>query len=116
MNGQRVVIANCIADWTAGTPPPSRGSKNTDRNRYSIEGGANHLGCTLQLVADADGTVPLQYPKRLRRVSDNVDSLAGRDDFELHNKGQEIDHGAVALEPLGAAMRTPALLAGEGVA
>jgi hypothetical protein len=27
-------IANCIADWVAGTPPPSRGSKNTDRNRY----------------------------------------------------------------------------------
>jgi hypothetical protein len=24
-------VANCIADWTAGTPPP-RG--NTDRNRY----------------------------------------------------------------------------------
>lgn len=27
-------IANCRADWTAGTPPPPRGSKNTDRNRY----------------------------------------------------------------------------------
>ena len=27
-------IANCIADWTAGTPPPPRGSKNTNRNRY----------------------------------------------------------------------------------
>ena len=26
-------VANCIADWTAGTPPPGpRGS--TDRNRY----------------------------------------------------------------------------------
>ena len=25
-------IANCIADWTAGSPPPPRGS--TDRNRY----------------------------------------------------------------------------------
>ena len=25
-------VANCLADWTAGTPPP--GSKNTDRNRY----------------------------------------------------------------------------------
>jgi hypothetical protein len=24
-------VANCLADWTAGTPPP-RG--NTDRNRY----------------------------------------------------------------------------------
>ena len=27
-------VANCIADWTAGTPPPPPGSKNTDRNRY----------------------------------------------------------------------------------
>jgi hypothetical protein len=27
-------IANCIADWTAGTPPPSRRSKNTNRDRY----------------------------------------------------------------------------------
>jgi hypothetical protein len=27
-------VANCIADWTAGTPPPPRGSKNTNRNRY----------------------------------------------------------------------------------
>ena len=27
-------IANCIADWTAGTPPRPRASKNTDRNRY----------------------------------------------------------------------------------
>ena len=27
-------IANCIADWTAGTPPPPRGRENTDRNRY----------------------------------------------------------------------------------
>ena len=27
-------VANCIADWTAGSPPPPRGSKNTDRNRY----------------------------------------------------------------------------------
>ena len=27
-------IANCIANWTAGTPPPPRGSKNTNRNRY----------------------------------------------------------------------------------
>jgi hypothetical protein len=26
-------IANCIADWTAGTPPP-QGRKNYDRNRY----------------------------------------------------------------------------------
>ena len=26
-------IANCIADWTAGTPPP-QGQKNYDRNRY----------------------------------------------------------------------------------
>ena len=25
-------IANCIANWTAGTPPPPR--DNTDRNRY----------------------------------------------------------------------------------
>ncbi len=25
-------VANCIADWTAGTPPPGR--KNTDHNRY----------------------------------------------------------------------------------
>jgi hypothetical protein len=25
-------IANCIANWTAGTPPPPRG--NTDRNSY----------------------------------------------------------------------------------
>jgi hypothetical protein len=24
-------VANCIADWTAGTPPPRSG---TDRNRY----------------------------------------------------------------------------------
>jgi hypothetical protein len=27
-------VANCIADWTAGTPPPPRSSKNTNRNRY----------------------------------------------------------------------------------
>lgn len=27
-------IANCIADYTAGSPPPPRGSKNTNRNRY----------------------------------------------------------------------------------
>ena len=27
-------VANCIADWTAGTPPPSPRSKNTNRNRY----------------------------------------------------------------------------------
>ena len=27
-------VANCIADWTAGTPPPPPGSKNTNRNRY----------------------------------------------------------------------------------
>ena len=26
-------IANCLADWTAGTPPP-QGKKNYDRNRY----------------------------------------------------------------------------------
>jgi hypothetical protein len=26
-------IANCIADWTAGTPPP-QGRKNYDRDRY----------------------------------------------------------------------------------
>ena len=27
-------VANCLADWTAGTPPPPPGSKNTNRNRY----------------------------------------------------------------------------------
>jgi len=27
-------IANCIADWTAGSPPPPRGSGGTNRNRY----------------------------------------------------------------------------------
>ena len=27
-------IANCIADWIAGSPPPPRGSKNTNRFRY----------------------------------------------------------------------------------
>jgi hypothetical protein len=27
-------VTNCIADWTAGTPPPPRDSKNTNRNRY----------------------------------------------------------------------------------
>jgi hypothetical protein len=26
-------VANCIADWTAGTPPP-QGQGNYDRNRY----------------------------------------------------------------------------------
>jgi hypothetical protein len=26
-------IASCIADWTAGTPPPT-GRKSYDRNRY----------------------------------------------------------------------------------
>jgi hypothetical protein len=31
---RQAYIANCIADWTAGTPPPRRGSKNTNRNRY----------------------------------------------------------------------------------
>jgi hypothetical protein len=28
-------FANCIADWTAGTPPP-QGRKNYNRNRYSL--------------------------------------------------------------------------------
>jgi hypothetical protein len=28
-------IANCIADWTAGTPPP-QGRRSYDRNRYGI--------------------------------------------------------------------------------
>ena len=27
-------VTNCIADYTAGSPPPPRHSKNTDRNRY----------------------------------------------------------------------------------
>jgi hypothetical protein len=27
-------IANCIADWTAGTPPPPPGKKSLNRNRY----------------------------------------------------------------------------------
>jgi hypothetical protein len=27
-------IANCIADWTAGTPPPPRGRGSLNRNRY----------------------------------------------------------------------------------
>ena len=27
-------VANCIVDYTAGSPPPPPGSKNTDRNRY----------------------------------------------------------------------------------
>ena len=27
-------VVNCIADFTAGSPPPPRSSKNTDRNRY----------------------------------------------------------------------------------
>ena len=27
-------IANCIADYKAGSPPPPRGSKNTNRDRY----------------------------------------------------------------------------------
>jgi hypothetical protein len=27
-------IANCFADYTAGSPPPPRSSKNTNRNRY----------------------------------------------------------------------------------
>ena len=28
-------ITNCIADWTAGTPPP-HGRKSYDRNRYGL--------------------------------------------------------------------------------
>jgi hypothetical protein len=28
-------ITNCIADWTAGTPPP-QGRRSYDRNRYGI--------------------------------------------------------------------------------
>jgi hypothetical protein len=27
-------VANCIADYTAGSPPPPPGSKNTNRNRW----------------------------------------------------------------------------------
>jgi hypothetical protein len=27
-------IANCIADYKAGSPPPPRSDKRTDRNRY----------------------------------------------------------------------------------
>ena len=27
-------IANCIADYKAGSPPPPRSSKNTNRDRY----------------------------------------------------------------------------------
>ncbi len=27
-------IANCIADWTAGSPPPPPGRKSLNRNRY----------------------------------------------------------------------------------
>jgi hypothetical protein len=27
-------IANCVADYTAGSPPPPRGRGSTDRNRY----------------------------------------------------------------------------------
>lgn len=27
-------VANCLADYTAGSPPPPRGSKNTNRDRY----------------------------------------------------------------------------------
>jgi hypothetical protein len=27
-------VANCIADYTAGSPPPPRSYKGTDRNRY----------------------------------------------------------------------------------
>jgi hypothetical protein len=31
---RQAYIANCIADWTAGTPPPPKSSKKTNRNRY----------------------------------------------------------------------------------
>ena len=27
-------VANCIADWTAGTPPPFQGHRSYNRNRY----------------------------------------------------------------------------------
>jgi hypothetical protein len=27
-------VANCIADWTAGTPPPPPGLRSYNRNRY----------------------------------------------------------------------------------
>ena len=27
-------IANCLADYAAGSPPPPRSSKNTNRDRY----------------------------------------------------------------------------------
>ena len=27
-------MANCFADYTAGSPPPPRSNKNTNRNRY----------------------------------------------------------------------------------
>ena len=31
--GKGSYIANCIADWTAGTPPP-QGRRSYDRHRY----------------------------------------------------------------------------------
>lgn len=36
LNGREreAYIANCIADYTAGSPPPPRGKKNTNRNSY----------------------------------------------------------------------------------
>jgi hypothetical protein len=30
---REMYFANCIADWTAGTPPP-QGQRNYNRNRY----------------------------------------------------------------------------------
>jgi len=31
---RQAYIANCFADYTAGSPPPPRSSKNTNRFRY----------------------------------------------------------------------------------
>lgn len=52
---------------------------------------------------------------RLRLCAENMHRLTGRDDLELRDQGQEIDHRAIALlSAMGAAVRTPALFAGEG--
>jgi hypothetical protein len=48
-------------------------------------------------MANGHGLLPLQDAERLRRVADDVDGLAGRHDLQLHHKGKEIDHGAVAV-------------------
>jgi hypothetical protein len=44
-----------------------------------------------------------------------VNGSASRYDFELSHQAEEMDSGAVALEPRGTAAWSPALLTGESI-